>query len=100
MNPATKWWPALLRSAGILLLIAGLQAWGYYRQASPLIEEAQQQLNLLQHEVPKNRLLNSAMHSLQEFWQATDDELTRRQDACSGDHARRGPRPAPTAGSS
>ena len=72
-------WPALLRFAGILLLIAGLQAWGFYRQASPLIAEAREQLNLLQHEVPDDRLVNLSLRSLQAYWNATETELTRRQ---------------------
>jgi hypothetical protein len=72
-------WPALLRFVGILLLIAGLQAWGFNRQASPVIAEAHEQLLLLQNEVPDNRLANLSMQSLQAYWNATETELTRRQ---------------------
>jgi len=79
MNSIMNRWPALLRVAGILLLVAGLQAWGFYRQASPLIAEAHEQLYLLQHEVPDNRLGNLSLQSLQAYWKAVEVELTRRQ---------------------
>ena len=72
-------WPALLRFAGVLFLVAGLQAWGFYRQASPLIEAAQEQLILLQHEMPDTRLVNLSLQSLQAYWKAAEVELTRRQ---------------------
>ena len=79
MNAIINSWPALLRFVGILLLIAGLQAWGFNRQASPVIAEAHEQLLLLQNEVPDNRLANLSMQSLQAYWNATETELTRRQ---------------------
>ncbi len=79
MNAIVNSWPALLRFAGILLLIAGLQAWGFNRQASPVIAEAHEQLLLLQNEVPDNRLANLSMQSLQAYWNVTETELTRRQ---------------------
>jgi len=77
-NPHSRW-PALLRIAGVVLLIAGLQAWGFNRQASPLIEEAYGQLASLRQEVPDNRLMNLSLRSLQDFWRATDDELAKTQ---------------------
>ncbi len=79
MNAIMNSWPVLLRFVGILLLIAGLQAWGFNRQASPVIAEAHEQLLLLQNEVPDNRLTNLSMQSLQAYWNATETELTRRQ---------------------
>ena len=79
MNAIINSWPSLLRFVGILLLIAGLQAWGFNRQASPVIAEAHEQLLLLQNEVPDNRLANLSMQSLQAYWNATETELTRRQ---------------------
>jgi hypothetical protein len=72
-------WAMPLRIAGIVLLLAGLQAWGFNQQASPLIAEAYEQLNILQQEVPDNRLMNLALQSLQDYWKSADDELTRRQ---------------------
>ena len=79
MNSIINRWPALLRFAGALLLIAGLQAWGFYQQASPLIAEAHEQLNQLQHEVPDHRLANLSLQSLQAYWTTAEVELTRRQ---------------------
>lgn len=69
----------MLRFAGTLLLVAGLQAWGFYRQASPLIAEAHEQLYSLQHEVPGNRLVNLSLRSLQAYWKTAEVELTRRR---------------------
>ena len=79
MNSIMNRWPALLRVLGIVLLVAGMQAWGFYRQASPLIAEAREQLDLLQHEVPDNRLINLSLQNLQAYWTAAEVELTRRQ---------------------
>lgn len=79
MTALTQRWPILLRSAGILLLVAGVQAWGFFRQASPLIAEAHEQLYLLQQEAPGNRLLNLSLQSLQTYWQVAEVEVTRRQ---------------------
>ncbi len=79
MNSKLNSWPALLRFTGILVLLAGLQAWGFYRQASPLIAEAHQQLSLLQQEVVDNRLANLLLQSLQAYWKVAEEEVTRRQ---------------------
>lgn len=79
MNSIMNKWPALLRLAGILMLVAGLQAWGFHGQASPLIAEANKQLYLLQQEVPDNRLVDLSLQSLQAYWNAAEAELTRRQ---------------------
>ncbi len=72
-------WPRLLSIAGIVLLIAAVQAWGFHRQAKPLLAVAHEELTALQHEVPDNRLLNLSLQQLQEYWRASGDELTRRQ---------------------
>jgi hypothetical protein len=79
MTSSMNKWPDYLRIAGIVLLIAGIQAWGFYKQASPIIAEAQQQLSLLQSDVPNSRLVNLSMQSLKTYWDFNDDELTRRQ---------------------
>lgn len=79
MNSIVNRWPDLLRLAGILLLVAGLQAWGFYRQASPLVAEAHEQLGMLQDEVADNRLANLALESLQAYWRVTEVDVTRRQ---------------------
>lgn len=71
--------PRALRIAGALLLIVGLQAWGFYRQATPLIDRASEQLELLQYEAADHRLANRTLESLQAYWQSNDDELTRRR---------------------
>jgi tetratricopeptide (TPR) repeat protein len=79
MSPIMNNWPTLLRYAGILLLVAGLQAWGFNRQVTPLVAEAHEQLLLLQNEVPANRLANLSLQSLQLYSNTTEAELTQRQ---------------------
>jgi hypothetical protein len=79
MTSSTDKWPDYLRIAGIVLLLAGLQAWGFYKQSTPLITEAQQQLSMLQGEVPDSRLVNLSLQSLKEYYDINNDELTRRQ---------------------
>jgi hypothetical protein len=79
MTSSMNKWPDYLRIAGIVLLLAGIQAWGFHKQTSPLITEAQQQLSLLQRDVPESRLINLSMQSLKAYWDINSDELTRRQ---------------------
>lgn len=64
-----------LRVGGSVLIIAGLQAWGFNRQAAPLLEEAHTELVALQHELPDNRLMNQSLLSLQDYWRLTENEL-------------------------
>lgn len=64
---------------GIAILIGGLQTCGFYRQAVPLIERAEENLSLLQQERPSNRLINAAMSDLRDYWRITDDESQKRQ---------------------
>lgn len=71
--------PLVLRSAGVLLLLAGLQTWEFNRQVVPLITIAQEQLAALQHEAPNNRLMNESLQDLQAYWRVADDQLSRRQ---------------------
>lgn len=71
--------PLLLRWIGAVLLVAGLQAWGLQRQASPIIAVATEELGALRHEVTDNRRMNETLRSLQAYARATDDDLVRRQ---------------------
>lgn len=68
-----------LRWGGALLLVAGLQAWGFARTTGPLITEAEQQLEALQQEVGGNRLANLSLEALQGYWNAIDDEAVKRE---------------------
>jgi tetratricopeptide (TPR) repeat protein len=78
-GPGRRRWAKPLQIAGAVLLVAGLQAWGFNRQVTPMISVANDQLISLQQEVPDNRLMNLALQSLQDYWNSADDELTRRQ---------------------
>ena len=71
--------PLVLRWTGVLLLIAGLQTWGFHHQIVPLIAVAEEQLAALQHEAADNRLMNESLQSLQAYWRVAADELSRRQ---------------------
>lgn len=68
-----------LRIAGIVLLVVGLQAWGFNRQVISRTDVAAANLALLQQEVPGNRLINAAMTSLRDYYRISNDELRRRQ---------------------
>lgn len=71
--------PLVLRVAGIVLLLAGLQAWGFHRHIVPLLATADEQLSALQLEASDNRLMNDSLQSLQAFWRTASDDLARRQ---------------------
>ena len=68
-----------LRWTGILLLVAGLQAWGFHRSIEPQVAAARAQLAALQQEVPDNRLMNLALQALQDYWRLADDEVVKSQ---------------------
>ena len=70
---------AWLRWGGALLLLAGLQAWGFARTTVPLIAEAEQQLVALQQEVTDNQLVNSSLEALQAYWSSVDDDVVKRE---------------------
>lgn len=69
----------VLRISGIVILVIGLQSWGFSRHSTPLIDEAQRQLMLLQAEVPGRRLIDATMVGLRDYWQASSDALRKRQ---------------------
>lgn len=68
-----------LRIAGILLVLAGAQAWLFGSQTSALIRAAEAHLASLREEQSGDRMLNSALRALQEYWRATNDELRKRE---------------------
>lgn len=68
-----------IKVIGIAILIGGLQTCGFYRQAVPLADRANENLLLLQQEVPGNRLINAAMNDLRDYWRISDDEGRKRQ---------------------
>lgn len=72
-------WPTVLRIAGVALIIAGLQTWGFNRQTAALADEAQTQLAALTQETPDNRLMNLSLGSLQEVWKVASDDASKHQ---------------------
>ena len=84
-----------LRITGSLAIVAGLQTWAFDRYATPLVEQAARQLLHLQEEVSGNRLIDTALGSLREYWQATDDPLRKRQVTGLRDEIMRGLRDNP-----
>ena len=79
MTAMTHRLPKLLLWIGVLLLVAGLQAWGFNRQTVPLIALAADELAALQHEVADNHLMNQSLRSLQSYSRTMEDALSQRQ---------------------
>lgn len=75
-HPRLRFW---LRTAGIVLLLAAVQAWAFSRSTMPRIAEASRQLTALQQEVNDNRLANLSLEALQEYWSTVDSPVTKRQ---------------------
>ena len=68
-----------LRIAGILVLAAGLQSWGFNRHTAPLVDKAKRELIFLQEEIPTDNLIDATLGSLREYWQISDDSVQKRQ---------------------
>lgn len=75
-HPRFRFW---LRTAGILLLFAAIQAWAFDRGSAPLIADAGEQLAALQQEVNDNRLANLSLEALQDYWNIAGDQATKRR---------------------
>jgi hypothetical protein len=69
----------VLKISGIVVLLGGLQSWGFNRLTEPLIDTAKQQLSLLQQEAPSHTLLNATLNSLHDYWRLSDNALRQRQ---------------------
>jgi len=74
--PASSW---ILKVIGILVLIGGLQAWGFHRNITPQIREANRYLLLLTEEARGNHLLNSSLNALRDYRRISTDEMRQRQ---------------------
>lgn len=74
--PASSW---ILKTIGILVLVAGLQAWGFYRNITPQIGKANQYLLLLQEEERGNHLLNTSLNALRDYRRISTDKMRQQQ---------------------
>jgi len=71
----------LLRIAGILVLIGGLQAFGFYRHFVPDIALANQNLDRLMDEAATHKLVEQALGELQDLGRVADNEALRTEAA-------------------
>ncbi len=76
MNNVLSW---ALKGSGAVLIIFGLQAWGFYSLLGPRIEIADENLMALLEEVPANSLIDETLSTLRDYRRANDDEVRSRQ---------------------
>ncbi len=76
MNKVLSW---ALKGSGAVLIIFGLQAWGFYSFVVPEIEKADENLMALLEEVPANSLIDETLGTLRDYRRANDDGVRSRQ---------------------
>ena len=76
MNKVLSW---ALKLSGAVLIIFGLQAWGFYSFIVPQIENADENLMALLEEAPANSLIDETLSTLRDYRLANDDDLRSRQ---------------------
>lgn len=76
MNHVLSW---ALKLSGAVLIVFGLQAWGFYGFVFPQIDNADKNLMALLEEAPSNSLIDETMGMLRDYRRANDDGVTNRQ---------------------
>ncbi len=76
MNKILSW---ALRLIGTVLIIFGVQAWGFHSFVTPRIENADVNLIALLEEAPTNSLIDATLTTLRDYRRANDDEVQNRQ---------------------
>lgn len=71
--------PWTFRISGIIVVIIGLQTWGFYRHVVPLADTANDNLVLLQEEAASSKLINATLNSLRDYRRISNDEVRKRQ---------------------
>ena len=69
----------ILKIAGIVLLLGGIQSLSFHRYIAPRFDKAEQNLAFLQEEVPGNQLLNTSLDTLRDYRRISNDEVKKRQ---------------------
>ena len=76
MNKVLSW---ALKGSGAVLIIFGLQAWGFYSLLGPRIEIADENLMALLEEVSANSLIDETLSTLRDYRRENDDGVRSRQ---------------------
>lgn len=76
MNKILSW---ALKLIGTVLIIFGVQAWGFHSFVTPRIEKADVNLVALLEEAPTNSLIDATLTTLRDYRRANDDEVQNRQ---------------------
>ena len=76
MNKVLSW---ALKGSGAVLIIFGLQAWGFYSLLGPRIEIADENLMALLEEVSANSLIDETLSTLSDYRREYDDGVRSRQ---------------------
>ncbi len=76
MNKILSW---ALKLIGTVLIIFGVQAWGFHSFVTPQIENADVNLIALLEEAPTNSLIDATLTTLRDYRRANDDEVQNRQ---------------------
>jgi len=76
MNKILSW---ALKLIGTVLIIFGVQAWGFHSFVTPRIENADVNLIALLEEAPTNSLIDATLTTLRDYRRANDDEVQNRQ---------------------
>jgi tetratricopeptide (TPR) repeat protein len=69
--------PRILKIAGIIVLIAGLQTYGFYKYFNPRLQMANQNLDRLMNEVGTNDFVNSVLNNFGDLRRISDDDAYR-----------------------
>ncbi len=66
--------PRILKIVGIVVFIAGLQTYGFYKYFEPRVQNANQYLDRLMDEVGDNNFVNSVLNNFGDLRRVSDDE--------------------------
>jgi tetratricopeptide (TPR) repeat protein len=69
--------PRILKIVGIIVVIAGLQTYGFYNNFNPRIQMANQNLDHLMDEVGTNDFVNSVLNNFGDLRRISEDEALR-----------------------
>jgi hypothetical protein len=68
-----------LRIPGIIIVIAGLQAWGFYNHFVPALNDANTDLDQLMNEVSTNTQMDKVLRELDNFRRVAGDEALQKE---------------------
>lgn len=71
--------PGILRITSIIMVIIGLQAYGFYNYFMPRVDSANQELDRLLDEVSTNSFVNEVLNDLGDLRRVSEDEPYRKE---------------------